>query len=835
VIDAGLALPLGQALALERERSIRGRVVDKESKPVVDAIVVAAYKETESYPYEIRISSRVRTKEDGSFVLGPLERKSFWLLALKEGVGVGFVPDKSPGAWVEVVLAPGATVSGTITELDTGKPLVGATVGVTDWSFWSETKSDEKGKYTLNLLPPTVNLWSGHRVLAMAPGFRRAERNNLILKSEAEETINFALEKGDSLTGKILDAQTLRPIEGAVVAEGWESYHQTTQSDKEGAFDLAHVHTNPNRMFTVRADGYLPQQRQSDGTGSLEFKLSRSETLEGTVLNLKDEPVAGARVYLHRLKYAPGHQQQGSGSGRWRQVAVSDAEGKFHFTEVLPGQVAVVAFDKEFAPGEYGPIEIQLGAPPPQGIKVNLREGVTVQGEVRDTNDEPIPSIQVSLQRWQYRAKGYKWATTYMWSEQPTWYTDAKGKFTLKGAIPGQLYLSVWDRTYGWTAQQVKGEEGQRIDGLILSFAGESIEGVFLDADGQPVPGASVYAQGPINTQRQAWRWTNTDALGRFKLAGLKSGDYNINGSLHNNQAEPAKAIPAGTTGVELKLKSTSVVVGEVTSVLSGRALNEYQLQFTAQKDPNNRNRRGSNWSGQVKSPDGKFERPIKPGIYTAVVKARGHAPTIVRDIVVEENVPPQPLFIRLDQGGGIKGVIRDVDGKPLRGVWIRANVQRAAGEKRQQWDGMMGGNDGTDSEGRYFIEGVAPGSYRLDVNMGNRGSASAVVSVSGSESVQQDLQLIPGGYVVFKVTDEEDKPLQNVYFQIRDENGGWVGWSRNTNAQGSSRTGQLRPGPAIVTAIRNGYVQEKINVMIQSTKTITVNVQMRKIKAANK
>jgi len=303
---------------------------------------------------------------------------------------------------------------------------------------------------------------------------------------------------------------------------------------------------------------------------------------------------------------------------------------------------------------------------------------VTVKGEVRDTNDKPIPSIQVTLQRWWYRAKGYKWATNYMWYEYPTWYTDSEGKFELKGAIPGQLWLSVWDQTYGWTAKQIKGEEGQRIDGVILSFAGESIEGTFLDAEGQPVAGAGVWAQGPKNTPQQSWRWTSTDALGRFKLAGLKPGDYDINGSLHNSQAEPAKAIPAGTKGVELKLKPTSVVRGEVTSVLTGRALDQYRLQITPQRDANNRNRNGSNWSGEIKSPDGKFERPIKKGIYTAVVKARGHAPFVLRDIVVEEHVPPQPLFFQLDQGGGIKGVLRGADGKPVRGAWVNAVLRDA-------------------------------------------------------------------------------------------------------------------------------------------------------------
>ncbi len=822
---------------LARDKSIRGRVVDKEGKIVADAIVVAAYKDNESYPREIIIVSKVRSEEDGSFVLGPLGRRQFWIVALKKEVGIGFVSGKMPGAWVEIALSEGASVRGKVTEFESGKPVVGATVSVSDWTFWTDTKTDEEGNYVLAPVPPTVNMWSANRVMVVAEGFQRAERNNLILKNGADETVDFRLGGGEVLAGKVLDAQNLQPIKGAIVAEGWESYHQNATSDEQGAFSLPHVDVAPNRMFTVRAEGYLPQQRQSDGTGKLEFKMSKSEMLEGTVVNPKDEPVAGARVYLHRIKYAPGHTRSGGGSGRWRMMTETDETGKFQFKEVLPGQVACVAFDKDFAPGESQPIDIQLGAPPPSDIKVTLKQGASVEGEVRDTSDNPIPGIQVTLQRWGFRAKGYKYVNRYIWYENPSWYSDENGKFVLKGAIAGQLYLSVWDRNYGWTAKQIKAEDGQHIPGVILSFAGEAIEGVFLDSEGAPVPGAWLYAQGPKNTQKREWRWTSTDALGRFKLAGLKAGSYDINGSFNNSQAEPLKDIPAGTTGVELKLKPTQLLRGTVTSVLTGRALTQYRIQFNPQKDANGRSRGGTSWGGEIKSPDGKFERPVKEGVYTAVVKARGHAPFVVRDIVVEKHVPPQELYFQLDQGGGIKGVIRGIDGKPLRGVYLNAQVNRAPGEKREAFDYMMGGSDGTDSEGRYFIEGVAPGSYRIQVSMGNRGSAVAIVNVSGSESVQQDLQLVPGGYLQFSVTDEDGKPLKGAYFQIRDANGGYIGWARRSDANGISKTGQLRSGPAEVTAHLSRHQQEKFAVTIVSSKTTTINVIMRKIapKPANR
>ncbi|MHC4849612.1 MAG: MSCRAMM family protein, partial [Planctomycetota bacterium] len=230
-------------------------------------------------------------------------------------------------------------------------------------------------------------------------------------------------------------------------------------------------------------------------------------------------------------------------------------------------------------------------------------------------------------------------------------------------------------------------------------------------------------------------------------------------------------------------------------------------------------------------SPDGKFERPVKPGTYTVVVKSRGHAPQVINGVVVEEHVAPQEQYFQLDQGGGIQGVLRGADGKPLKSHWIQAQVLRSPGEQRQPYDHMMGGYDTTDMEGRYFIEGVAPGTYRIQVNMGNRGSATAVVSVSGSENVRQDLQLVPAGYVVFKALDKDTgDPIRSVYFQIHDPStNAWVGWSRQTDANGSSRSNPLRAGEARVTPYHGQYVSEPFIIHIESSKTINVTVEMKK------
>jgi hypothetical protein len=536
-------------------------------------------------------------------------------------------------------------------------------------------------------------------------------------------------------------------------------------------------------------------------------------------------------VYLHRIKYEAGYQRMTTRNVN--NFTTTDSEGKFAFPTVLPGQVAVIAFHMEHAPGETKPITIPLGGPVPKDTVVEMREGVTVEGEVRDLQDRPLPSIQVQLQRGWGQIKGYKFVNNYIWSENPTWYTDEKGKFVLKGAVPGKLFLTAWHETYGWTGTAIEGAEGQRLTDIIISFAGATIEGVFLAHDGTPVPGATVYATGPKNTPRRIWRYTMTDALGRFKLGGLKEGSYDIQGWSSYGNPQPVKDIPAGTTGVEVKLQPNQILTGEVTSVLTGRAIESFTLNIRAQQTPGvRRTNRGTYWQGQLKAPDGRFERPVNAGMYTIIASAPGHAPCIVTDVVVEENIAPQKVFIRLDAGGGIKGVLHDTEGKPLVGMYIRANVYRAPGEQRQSSDRMLGGNDQTDARGRYFIRGLAAGTYLIQLNMGARGSATAQVVVNGTEMVTQNLQLVPTGTVVFHVTDEEGQPLQRVMFYLRDPaTNGWLGWARPSNQQGISMSQPLRMGDVTVQAYdqTKKYVTDNFTITVQSGRQITVNVTMRK------
>jgi protocatechuate 3,4-dioxygenase beta subunit len=814
---------------LPREASIRGRVLDGEGKPVADAVVAASYRDWRERTLGLVSCGRVRTEADGFFVIGPLERQAYALLAQKEGVGVSYSANHQPGAWVELVLTPGARLSGTVTERDGRAPVANARVVVHEHTFRAETTTDAEGAYVLASVPPPVNAWAGYSVVAVADEFRRAERSSFVPKGGKEYRIDFALEKGATLTGKVFD-RTQRPLAGATVGEGWEPFHRTVKTGADGSYSLPNVDTSPNLLFVARADGYLPQQRQSDGTGALDFELDASLAVEGIVVDRADKPAAGARVYLHRVSFAPGFQPDTSNQAS--NFATSGEDGRFRFDEVLPGQVAVIAFHREHGPGEQHPVDVPVGGPGPRDVRVRLREGLTIEGEVRGRDDQPLASVSVQVYGWE-AVPGYNFVPQYRWQENPIAFTDEQGRFRIQGALPGQQWLNAYHMSYGWAGQQVSGVDGQRVSDVRISFAGGLIEGRVVTASGEPVPRAWVNARGPKNTPRMTQRYVETDGVGRFRLGGLPDGSYDLQANLNSGTAEPVLDVPTGRTDVEIVLKPTHTLLGDVRSTVTGRAIERFYLSIMPQQPEGGRRSRrgpqGTQWANWVQTPDGRFEQPVVPGSYQLVLKAPGHGPKVLDNVVVEELVPPAPLDILLDAGGGIEGTLRDTEGAPIPNVHVHARVFR--GGAMQQSDWMLGGNDQTDSRGRFFLEGLGAGTYIVQCNLRQRGAASARVTVTGAGMVQEDLRLVPTGAVTCRAVDEEGKPVANVYFQFMDDDGNWIGWAGMTNEEGVSRADALRAGPATVKAIHQAqeYVADDVRIEVLSSRTITLDITLRK------
>ena len=830
--DAEEELPPYGDPNLPREETLRGRVVDGERKPVPDAIVLAGYKDTNTRPYSLVLASKVRTDEAGEFVLGPLEKREHFILASKEDVGVAFRVGQrwgtslKPGTWIELVLLPGGTIEGRVTVSGKEEPVAGARVLLMTQIYAREIETDADGRYKLILVPPTRSTWQGHSVHVLADGYMRAKRTNLLLQDGEQTTIDFELAGGGTLKGKVLDGKTHKPVAGAVIGEGWEPHDKTTTTNEEGLFELEHVDTAPNRIFTARAENYLPAQKESDGSGSAEFKLSASRVVTGTVFSPEGNPAKDARVFLHRTKTAPGYKNRG---GRGRLQTTTDAEGRFSFRDVLPGAVVGIAFHEEYAAGESEPVEVPEEVTPEE-MRVDLRAGLSVEGDVRDTYDRPLVDTRVLVYPdWRNRKrKGYKYAQNYTWQHLPSAYTDKDGRFKLRGLMGGSYYLYAISPEHGWASQRVEGVDGEKKSGIRISFLGASLSGVVLTADGEPVPEANINAQGKGGSSGYDWRWTQTDSFGRFKMAGLKADRYTINVNTGFGQADPLKEIVAGTHNLEIKLKPTQRLRGRVDSILNGRPVQEFKLNIRGQRGGDAKLRGRTNWSGTIHSPDGSFERPVAPGRYQLTVQAVGHGATTVSDILVERDVETPVADIRLDLGGSIRGTVYGQDGKPLPYASVNGGVYVAPGEKMRQEDRYIRLNDRADEEGRFFIRGVGPGLYQLNVRWG-RASALAQVQITGQDAVRVDLYILPTGKVAIIVVDEEGNPVKGVWFSFKDASGRWRGWAQQTNVQGGTTSADLPQGDLTASGTHAKYVIDPFTVTVEPSKTITVRVVARK------
>jgi hypothetical protein len=283
---------------------------------------------------------------------------------------------------------------------------------------------------------------------------------------------------------------------------------------------------------------------------------------------------------------------------------------------------------------------------------------------------------------------------------------------------------------------------------------------------------------------------------------------------------------------VEIVVAPTQTLQGVVTSSVSARALDRFYLSVQPEAgEPRERRsrRQATQWQGWIRAPDGRFELTVMPGRYQVVVKAPAHRPRVLDGVVVEELVPPGPLDIVLDAGGGIEGTLRDPEGKPVASAGVHARLFRGGAAEQGDW--VLGADDQTDDRGRFFLEGLGPGSYVVQANMGSRGSATARVSVAGAEMARCDLALLPTGTVRVKAVDGEGKPVAGIHFQFMEDEQTWVGWAPPTGQDGESRSQPMRAGPATLKAQdrQQQWVADDVRVEILPGRAITVEVVMKR------
>jgi RNA polymerase sigma factor (sigma-70 family) len=592
--------------AAQARMTVAGRVLDPDGKPVKGAAVdlvtrprapwVGASEDIDRFT----LLGQGQSGADGRYRLDAPRTAStrvFEVIALAAtpGYGLGWAelnPDAEQPA-AEIKLRPEQPVRLRLVDV-TGAPAKGVQVrvrglgGVNDLGksvgVWLSTNPPEG----LRTWPRPVATDDQGRILL--PGIGRGVNVNLNVsdlryarqdlyvdtaKPSAAQETTLALEPARIIEGRVLAADTGRPIPGAVVSaqtmvmnEHARGYFTAKfRADAEGRFTMNPIAGESYTLgaFPTGGEPYLIQQDEfkwTKGTvkATHDIKVRRGALIRGKVT----EAGTGRPLPASSIQFIPVRVRGGDDvlSG-WQAIVASRDDGSFQIA-VPPGKGHLLVFGPtgDYVLGEIGsnrlynerpggmryhghaiiPYEVKAGDPPHE-VAAALRPGVTIKGRVEGPDRQTITD-------------GFILTTLRIEAFNPHWRGDYQvpirdGRFELHGLAPeATTRMHVLDPEHEWgTSVDVSGKQAGEDLTIRLQPCGRATAR-FVGPDGKPIakhqphfefvatPGPSRYSR---NKQDQAelasdaeyvanvdrkhyWNTPRTDAEGRITLISLIPG-----------------------------------------------------------------------------------------------------------------------------------------------------------------------------------------------------------------------------------------------------------------------------------------------------------------------
>ncbi|MBS0205933.1 MAG: carboxypeptidase regulatory-like domain-containing protein [Planctomycetes bacterium] len=446
-----------------------------------------------------------------------------------------------PGAETQlpIQLRGDAVLIGLVVEAATDQPVADADIKIKGMPYTART--DKAGKFRILEVCSRLST-----VTVSATGFRKYEVEHQLLPGK-ETDLKLPLTGDAVVVGSILNSDDDSPIVGAEVSSVGTTLSALT--DNQGHYRLDGVRSGTAQLkFAARGfpDEFVKQDLPANANTKVLVSLHGTAVLVGQVVNgLTKVPVANATVSIAGTK----------------QPIQTDAEGKFR-REKLRG----------------GPIELEVAAvgykTKKLGVKLELAKetiaSLVLSGDavlagtvLESATSEPISNAEISLEKSPLAIQ-----------------TDAEGKFTLEGASPGKVTVTV--RAAGFDARDAEVElaSGKTTD-LKISLTGNGeLSGVVLTDDGKPVAGATIQRTGTKAS-------VQTDKAGRFTWPKMRSGIAKLTVSaLGYETVQVDKELVAGeaATLATTKLSSDLVLTGQVINAVTEKPIPTARVELIDRK-----------------------------------------------------------------------------------------------------------------------------------------------------------------------------------------------------------------------------------------------------------
>lgn len=552
-----------------------GHVLDSTGGPVGGAMVRALCKDLqETWEGENRGFSF--SAEDGTFRI-PLGRRCSWdkVVATAPGYAEGYAEIVSTAEISRIVLAPAATISGTV--LYEGKGVNGAIVsvyrdapaGVVSQYANLQALSDVEGKFEIHDVPPGRWVLSG-----LKEDLRGSSEATLLVGvGDVIQGTEVVLQNFSRVRVTVLgqDGTSDPACEDAVAELHSKTNNRTFRYDvgiiKEGTVEYRGVAAG-QYVATARCRGHSPLE-------SAPFAVSMDDSLVSVPLQTK----AGIQL-SGRVIYADGAAVEGALVGaigeHGRTFERTDKHGRFVFYGLLESDGMLEVVQKT---GERITRSVNFGKD--DDVDIQLDDDVVFAGTVVSTNGIGVANATVHI------------------------VTDGDSVAQCPTTMSGNFQCSAKaDLVAGASpflearrgADVLGGAVGSTDDIVVISTSLSDITGQVFGPEGEESSFAAIQLQELDGDKRRVVGAATADVSGEFQVAGALVGrDYVVVATSRDGRRAESAARPGETIDIVLpQALELEIVIsgcgarrgGHIAVRPAGGMFNVGERQFTLATDP---------------------------------------------------------------------------------------------------------------------------------------------------------------------------------------------------------------------------------------------------------
>jgi hypothetical protein len=298
---------------------------------------------------------------------------------------------------------------------------------------------------------------------------------------------------------------------------------------------------------------------------------------------------------------------------RENRTALTDAAGRYEFSDLPDGRYSLTAAKSGYVALEYGQTRVRQSGRPVDlrgplaldKIDFRLPRGSVITGQVVDELGEPVAGARVQALQVRYVNGERRLAAAGPSAE--TWDT---GEFRIWSLMPGDYYLSATLRDAadalapighsGYAPNYYPGTSnvaeahmlrlalGETVSGALITLTPTrlaSVSGIAIDSRGQPVRAGLIVALQPRSPIALATLSGEFKDDGTFTMSGLAPGEYTLRATALGSDAPEmlAATFTVGgldVTGVVMQPVRMARVTGRLTFDASGPVPEPHSVQL---------------------------------------------------------------------------------------------------------------------------------------------------------------------------------------------------------------------------------------------------------------